>query len=171
MPRFPKPSFDALVANYEVDPESVHDCPFLYKKNPISLNTCAIRMGEALALANNLVESRADITALNAAASGGASRLLGKYRYAASLCPHGISRGARDLADFLRSQWGSPSLSWTAQDDEKSVPEDALGERGVMAFIKLPDFAGQGHIDLWNGDDAVGHAYWNAQKIYLWRVD
>lgn len=169
--RFPRPSFDALIACYETDPQSIHECPFTYSKNPITVNTCALRLGEALSIANGLVGGRSEIEELTAARGSGKGLLLGKYGYAANLCTHGISRGARDLADFLRQQWGSPTFSWEAQADEHAMPAEAQGLTGVIAFIKLPGFSGQGHVDLWNRDGPVGHSYWNAQKIYLWRLD
>jgi hypothetical protein len=167
--RFPKPSFDALVASYETDPESVHDCPHIHTRNPINVNTCAIRMGEALVLANGLVGSRDEIAALR---GNGRALLLGAYGYRASLCPHGISRGAGDVAEFLREQWGSPLLTWTAQATRDGASADAFGLRGVISFIGIPTFReGQGHIDLWNGDAPVGHQYWDAAKISLWKVE
>ena len=41
---------------------------------------------------------------------------------------------------------------------------------GVVAFIELPGFSGQGHIDLWDGGAPVGHAYWNAAEICFWAL-
>jgi hypothetical protein len=166
---FPKPVFQTLVASYSTDPESVHDCPTIHTKNPINVNTCAIRMGEALVLANGLVESREAITAL---AHGGDGRrfLMGPYGYPALLCPHGVARGAHDLATFLREQWGAPDASWGPQASEDAAPDDVQGLFGVVAFINLPGFSGQGHIDLWDGGAPVGHAYWNAAQILLWTL-
>jgi hypothetical protein len=173
MPRFPKPTFENLLANYSTDRESIHACPLLYRKEnlPPSINTCALRISEALVIANGLVESREAISALTRNYSNGRAFLMGPYGYRANLCPHGIGRGARDVSDFLRQQWGSPSLTWTAQEDGTVAPPDIDGLTGVIAFAKLPGYAGQGHVDLWNQTGAVGHAYWNAQNIYFWRLD
>jgi hypothetical protein len=168
--RFPKPSFAALLASYSTDPESVHDCPFLYKKNPVSVNTCALRMGEALVISTGLIASREAITALTRGSGNGRSFLLGPYGYAANLCPHGISRGPRDLGDFLRGQWGSPERSWDAQAAPDTAPDDAMGLTGVVVFVGIPGYAGQGHVDLWNCDAPVGHAYWNVKKSFLWKL-
>ena len=167
--RFPKPSFDALVLNYDTRPESVHDCPFIYRKNPVSINTCAVRMSEALVLANGLVSGRESVTALTNKAGDGKRQLLGKFGYLANLCPHGMARGARDLADFLRQQWGTPSLSWSGRK-EKTPPEEVMGQTGLVAFIKLPTYVGQGHIDLWNATSTVGHDHWDALKVYFWKL-
>ena len=167
---FAKPSFDALVASYSTDPESVHACPGIHSKGPVNVNTCAIRMGEALVIANGLIADRDAIEALTRHGGDGHAFLLGRYGYRALLCPHGISRGAHDVADFLRAQWGEPTRSWTAQDDNETVPDDAQGLTGVMAFVGIPTFSGQGHLDLWNGDAPVGHQYWGARQILLWEL-
>jgi len=169
-PRFPQPAFDALVAAYSTDPESVHDCPAIHTRDPVNVNTCAIRMGEALLLASGLAADRDAIAAITRGAGNGRSFLLGPYGYRALLCPHGVSRGARDVADFLRDQWGSATRSWPAQSADDASPDDAQGITGVVAFVGIPGYSGQGHVDLWTGDGPVGHAYWSSQHIYLWRL-
>lgn len=167
---FPRPSFDALVLNYDTRPESVHDCRFIYRKNPVSINTCAIRMSEALVIAGGLVPSREAITALTDKPGNGKRLLLGKHGYAANLCPHGCARGAGDLAGFLRQQWGAPSLSWAARK-ETTPPQEVMGQAGVVAFVKVATYEGQGHIDLWNETGPVGHAHWDALEVFFWRLD
>jgi hypothetical protein len=169
--QFAKPSFATLVESYDTDPESVHACPLIHTKNPVNVNTCAIRMGEALAIANGLAESREAIAALTHINGNGHTFLLGPYGYRALLCPHGVSRGAHDVADFLTTQWGPPSRTWTAQVDGETSPEDAQGLTGVIAFMGIPTYAGQGHVDLWNGDAPVGHQYWNSRQILLWELE
>jgi hypothetical protein len=42
---------------------------------------------------------------------------------------------------------------------------------GVLAFIKIPGFDGQGHVDVWNLDKAMGHAYFGAEKVMFWKLD
>jgi hypothetical protein len=59
--RFPKPAFDDLVASDETDPETVHDCPRIHTRNPVDIHTCAIRITEALVIANGLIENRVKI--------------------------------------------------------------------------------------------------------------
>jgi hypothetical protein len=167
---FSRPSFDALFRNYETEPESVHDCPFIHRKNPINVNTCAIRMAEALVIANGLIESREAIAALTNKAGSGKGFLLGQLGYRANLCPHGIARGARDLAEYLRQQWGAPTLSWAARE-VATPPDEVLGQTGLVAFIKLRTYTGQGHIDLWNETSAVGHDDWDALDVCFWRLD
>jgi hypothetical protein len=168
--QFSKPSFDALLESYDTDPESVHACPFIHTKDPVNVNTCAIRMGEALVLATGLVADRDAIEALTRGAGDGHAFLLGHYAYRALLCPHGISRGAHDLADFLRAQWGDPTRCWTAQETNEAAPGDAQGRKGLIAFVGIPTFGGQGHIDLWSDDGPVGHQYWSSKQILLWEL-
>jgi len=36
--------------------------------------------------------------------------------------------------------------------------------------MKIPGFGGQGHIDLWDNNAAVGDAYWDAQTIWMWTL-
>jgi len=168
--QFSKPSFDALLASYDTDPESVHACPFIHTRDPVNVNTCAIRLGEALVLAAGLVADRDAIAALTRGSGDGRAFLLGRYGYRALLCPHGISRGAHDVADFLRAQWGEPSVRWDAQEEGQTAPDDAKGRKGVIAFVGIPSFGGQGHIDLWNDDGPEGHQYWNSREILLWEL-
>ena len=164
--KFPKPAFADLLASYKTEPESVHDCPRLYTK-PVSINTCAIRITEALAIANRLIASRAKISQLNRGGGDGSAFLLGKYHYKANLCPHGIGRGAADVAYWLREQWGAPTFEWKKPD---SAPDKLSDLTGVLSFIKIPGYDGQGHMDVWNKSDAVGHAYWDSAKVFFWKL-
>jgi hypothetical protein len=166
---FPRPSFDALALNYDTDPESVHDCPFIHRKNPINVNTCAIRMAEALVIANGLVASRAAIAALTDKGGNGKGLLLGPRGYRGNLCPHGVARGAGDLTEYLRQQWGAPALTWSGRK-ELTPPAEILGQTGLVAFLQVPSYAGQGHVDLWNATSAVGHDHWDALTIYFWTL-
>jgi hypothetical protein len=187
--KFPKPAFDDVLLHYKKSPESVHECPRIYRKDPITqlpgVNTCAIRMSEALLLANRLIESRTAITDLTNRGGTGKSFLLGKYGYKANLCPHGTGRGALDLAYFLQDQWGTPNGSYRNQDPARSegmgnvtttpnmewVKEKLASQSGIIAFIKIHLYNGQGHIDAWNRGQAVGHAYWKCDKIMFWKLD
>ncbi|MEZ4314694.1 MAG: hypothetical protein R3F14_42305 [Polyangiaceae bacterium] len=133
--RFPKPAFDDLVANYKTDPESVHDCPRIYTKNPININTCAIRITEALVLANHLIESRVKIAGLTTKGGTGKGFLLGNYGYRANLCPHGIGRGATDVGYFLTEHWGKPNHTWLAPG---SPPKRSTASRECSASPRSP---------------------------------
>lgn len=164
--KLPKPKFASMLSNYKTQPTSVHDCK-LIDPTQDAINTCAARMSEALVIAAGLVKSRAEIGNLGNGKGDGTSYLLGKYGYGrfGKLCPHGIGRGAQDVAAFLAHHWGSRTRGWTAQE---KAPDNVKGKKGIIVFMKIPGFSGQGHIDLWNDDKAVGHDYWNAETIWMW---
>lgn len=176
--KLPKPAFDELRLHYKVSPESVHDCPRIYRKDlGLDLNTSALRMTEALMLANRLVESHAAIASLTSAGGSGKSFLLGRYGYKANLCPHGIARGAADVVYFLKDQWGRPTHSWRdlepyARGTLPEIVQQTLGDRtGLIAFLKIDGHDGQGHLDLWEKKRAVGTTYPTARKIMFWMLE
>jgi hypothetical protein len=184
--KLPKPTFAELVAQYRTDPESVHDCPRIYKKDPKpNVNTCAIRITEGLVLALGLIESRTKIGALTKGGGDGKSFLLGPYGYKANLCPHGIGRGAKDVAEFLREHWGKPTfevdqvtnaaraalLADPTKTDADLVPPEIVGKTGAIAFIKIDGYGGQGHMDVWNQSRAVGSAYFRCRKVWFWQLE
>ena len=171
--KFPRPSFKILLEHYQTSSLSVHDCPRIYTKDTeggrASVNTCAIRLSEALVLASGLARSRTEIGQLTTRGGSGQGFLLGKYGYKNLLCPHGIARGARDLAYFLQEQWGKPSRVW---NEPREAPGDLMHQTGVIAFIKLLEHQGvTGHMDLWNGTRAVGAAYFKSEKVWFWQLE
>jgi hypothetical protein len=182
--KFEKPIFDELQLEYQADPESVHDCSRIYRKDPeIDVTASAVRMSEALVLANRLVRTRADISALTSEGGSGDGFLLGRYGFKANLCPHGLARGARDLAYFLQDHWGRPTL--TAEEFDYHTTEVAGGGltpldlvkarfrdlTGIIGFFRIDGFAGQGHIDVWDGSRTAGKAYWSCRKVIFWKLD
>ena len=175
MAKLPKPSFRALVDVYRTDATSVHDCPRFYQKGAgdVSiggrhLSTCAIRFTEALVLALELVKSRAEIAALTSRGGDGRQFLLGPYGYKAMLCPHGIGRGASDVANFLIEQWGLPTHTFL---EPKKMPSKLVDQTGAIAFIKIPIYGGQGHMDLWDKTECRGQAFFGAKKVLFWKLD
>jgi hypothetical protein len=88
-----------------------------------------------------------------------------------NVCPHGYIRGAQDLAAVLGSSggFGVRTYGWSAQADAKA-PANVKGVKGIICYMNIPDFSGQGHIDLWDGDGPVGEAYWDAKTIWLWSL-
>jgi len=166
--KFPKPLFAKLLSNYKTAPTSVHECK-LIDPTQSAINTCAARMSEALAIANDIVASRSEIAALGTGKGDGTSHVLGKYGYGnfGRLCPHGIGRGAQDVAAFLAHHWGARTMGWSKQP---SVPDTIQGLAGIVAFMKVPGFSGQGHIDLWNKTGPVGHDHWDAETIWFWKM-
>lgn len=171
MPKLSKPTFQKLLDNYNVNPSSVHDCPRIYQKDEIgnpNVNTCAVRFTEALVIALGLVDTRTKIGSLTHGGGDGRAFLLGHYNYRDLLCPHGIARGARDVAYFLKEQWGAPTKTFLKPGKE---PEEIKGMQGAISFIKIPGYGGQGHMDLWNKTACAGHGYFGADKVWFWRLE
>ncbi|EKO3858959.1 MULTISPECIES: T6SS effector amidase Tae4 family protein [Vibrio] len=141
-----KPSFSKLKVNYKTLPTQIHSCSMAFP------NTCAIRMSEAL------VKTDSDfLTALKNSSK--------------NKCSHGYLRGAQDLAAVLGSPkvLGTRTLGWTSQANGQP-PSNAIGKKGIVCYMNIPDFSGQGHIDLWDGTKAVGDAYWEAKTIWMWTL-
>tara|TARA_E500000318_G_C3466521_1_gene174796 strand:- start:174 stop:491 length:318 start_codon:yes stop_codon:yes gene_type:complete len=84
-----------------------------------------------------------------------------------NVCPHGFVRGAQDLARVLKSLWGTHSLGF---ESPGSPPSSIAGKQGVICYMNIPTFRGQGHIDLWNRSAPVGQAYWEASPIWFWNL-
>ena len=182
MAKLPKPTFQAMEDAYRTDPTSVHDCPRLYSKDTGDitlggqhLNTCAIRFTEGLSIALGLVKNRSDITKLTKGGGDGRSFLLGPYGYKAKLCPHGIGRGASDVAYFLVEQWGNPTHTFKAPGE---VPKGIKDLTGAVSFIKIPGYSGQGHMDIWHPEGCLGsreghdhHYYWSSEKVFFWKLE
>lgn len=141
-----KPTFSKLKLNYKISPSQIHSCSMAFP------NTCAIRMSEAL------VKTDSDF-------------LTAFKNSIKNKCPHGYLRGAQDLAAVLGSPkvFGSRTIGWTSQVNGEA-PSNAIGRKGIVCFMDIPGFSGQGHIDLWNGNAAVGSAYWDAKTIWMWTL-
>ena len=141
-----KPSFTQLKSNYKTLPHQIHQCSMHFP------NTCAIRLSEALAKTN--------IKFLDAFKSSGKN-----------ICPHGYVRGAQDLAAILNSAqvFGMRTSGWSSQPDGYP-PASINGVKGIVCYMNIPGFSGQGHIDLWDGNSEVGAAYWDAKTIWMWRL-
>lgn len=135
-----KPSFSRLWSAYS---SQNHSCSMTLP------NQCAIRMSRALI------------------AAGCPSNTFKNTQYTGKVCPHGYARGAQDLAAYLRRAWGDRNKGWAKPG---SVPSDASGVRGLICFMNIPGFGGQGHIDLWNGSATKTGAYWDSETIWLWTL-
>jgi len=143
--RLTRPSFDAIKAVYSIDPASVHSCSMQFP------DTCAIRMSEALDKTVAGIKKTFDASGRNQ-------------------CPHGFMRGAEDLAAVLRR--ADVFGVYDAGFSKPGEPPSAIqGKNGIVAYINIPNFSGQGHIDLWDGASPVGSAYWDADPIWFWRLN
>lgn len=141
-----KPTFAKVASHYRTSPSSVHSCSMNFP------NTCAIRMSEALVKADN--------------------RFLSAFKSSSrNTCPHGFMRGAQDLASVLSKSkvFGTRTMGWSAQEDRRA-PSEIQGKKGVICYMNIPGYSGQGHIDLWKGDMPVGSEYWDAETIWFWEL-
>ena len=91
-----------------------------------------------------------------------------------NLCKHGLVRGAQDLARILVQIYGTWNLGWVSQG-RYDLPYELKGNNrsGIICYMNIPNFNGQGHIDLWDGfaQDLVGNTgrkYWNSETIWIW---
>ncbi len=141
-----KLDFKTLKGNYSTSPTSIHKCTMHFP------NTCAIRMSEALIKSNEKM--------LNLFNTSGRNK-----------CPHGKIRGAQDLASILAKPevLGSRTRGWKG-NASASIPREAKGKTGIICYMNIPGFSGQGHIDLWNKEFPVGSDYWDAETIWLWEL-
>lgn len=135
-----RPPFSAILSNYKL--HETHDCRTMRFEN-----TCAIRLSEAL------VKTEPSLLA--------AFRSSGR-----NVCPHGYMRGAQDLAAALTQAWGQHDIGWNGGPGF----QPSTSETGVICYMNIPGFSGQGHIDLLNSGIKVGQEYWSASPIWLWRL-
>src|SRR5262249_52883955 len=119
----------------------VHECADITP----SPNQCAVRVSRAMIDAGIKMDSD----------------------YTGKLCRHGYARGAQDLGAFLKKKWGSRDLGFEAPG---SAPDRLRDKKGVILFIGIPGYNGQGHIDLWDGKQTKTGAYWNAETIWFWEL-
>ncbi len=142
--RLMRPTFSAILAVYKTDPTQIHNCTMHFP------NTCAIRMSEALDKTVTGIKQKFAESGVN-------------------LCPHNFVRGAEDLAGILRKAdvFGVYDAGFNAPG---TVPASVQGKKGLVAYVNIPDFPGQGHIDLWDDTKPVGSAYWNADPVWFWKL-
>ena len=92
--------------------------------------------------------------------------LLGRYGYRTNLCPHGLGRGAADVAYFLQEHWGRPNHAWRGA--HKDAPAELIDKAGLLFLIRIPGHDGQGIVDMWDKKKVVGAAHWKAE---FWKAD
>lgn len=136
----PKPPFNSLWNLYSSQP---HGCSMALP------NQCAIRMSRCLI------------------AGGWSKDAFKSTQYPGKVCPHGYARGAQDLGAFLAKRWGNRTLGFSAPG---SAPSAVSGRKGVVCFMNIPGFSGQGHIDLWDGSGTKTGDYWSSQTIWFWEL-
>jgi hypothetical protein len=138
--------FNDVKRHYKTLPTQIHACTMAFP------NTCAIRMSEAL------VAAKPEVLAI--------FKRSGK-----NVCPHGYVRGAQDIASVLARPdlLGPRTLGF---ERPVTMPPKLQGQHGIISFMNIPTYAGQGHIDLWDGTRTVGpnSEYWDASPIWFWRL-
>lgn len=140
-----RPTYASLRQAYTTDENSIHHCSMSFP------HTCAIRMSEAL----------------DKVVSGIKQKFVASGK---TLCPHNFMRGAQDLAGVLRRAdvFGVNNLGFSKPGQ---APDAIKGVQGIVCYMNIPGYDGQGHIALWDGDNPVGDAYWNADPIWFWKLD
>ena len=162
-----RPYFEFLRRHFRTDPASAHLCSSgRLGGAPSGPETSATRMSEALVLAVGLISDRASLLRRTTGPDGKAP-LLGDYGYRTDLCPHGLARGAADLAYFLQEQWGQP----TCFERLTEPPQVIVDTTGLIAFLTIDGVKAQGHVDVWDGKRCAGSAYWPARKIMFWKLE
>ncbi|HEY3354490.1 MAG TPA: type VI secretion system amidase effector protein Tae4 [Polyangia bacterium] len=110
------------------------------------VNTCAIRLSRALNYSGFAIPG--NVPGLNTVKGGDGKRYA--YRVA-------------ELNRYLRKVISTPDIVST---DEAAF----AGQAGIIMFeVNWSDATG--HLDLWNGTEAIGHEYFDvAYKVSLWRT-
>jgi hypothetical protein len=141
-----KIDFAKLKSNYSTSPTSIHKCTMHFP------NTCAIRMSEALIKTDNSLMDVFKVAGINK-------------------CLHSYVRGAQDLASVLAkpSALGPRTKGWNGNFDGVA-PSSIKGKKGIVCYMKIPGYSGQGHIDLWDNTGPVGDDYWDAETIWFWEL-
>lgn len=123
-------------------------------------NTCAIRMSRSFNAAGHAIPKThtfADGTKLNT--TYGADKLRYAYR-------------VREFRKYLNDQFGQPDLIHKYPGDGGPVPDSFKGKKGIIVFEVRIWSDATGHIDLWDGSDCAGHAYFgDAYEVALWQPE
>ncbi len=64
---------------------------------------------------------------------------------------------------------GPRTYGWNG-NSSGNVPQKAKGKKGIVCYMNIPGYSGQGHIDLWDGNAPVGTDYWDAKTIWFWEL-
>lgn len=72
---------------------------------------------------------------------------------------------------YLRGQYGAPQVTHTYAEEGGDVPDAMKGRQGIICFDVSGWSDATGHFDLWNGERAIHHEYFErARKVHLWEV-
>ena len=77
----------------------------------------------------------------------------------------------KEFHKYLKSVYGTPTLSHKNTRVGGSVPSRFKKRQGVISFVVKGWSDATGHFDLWNGKECVHSEYFNkASEVYLWEV-
>ena len=139
--RMKRPKFSRVVANYPPN---------------TTPSTCAIRMSQALFYAYEGYSRRKLKTCFK---NSGKNYFKKKNLI--------LIRGSQDMAATLVKIWGKRDFGWSRPG---SPPKRIKGKKGLICYMNIPEYNGQGHIDLWNINKPVGESYWDANPIWFWEL-
>lgn len=80
-----------------------------------------------------------------------------------NICACGYIRGAQDLASVIEKEWRSRDKGFA---NPGSRPQSMEGEEGLIVYMNIKGFGGQGHIDLFPD----GTEYWNCETVWFWKL-
>lgn len=137
-----KPHFASVKSHYKLTSKS-----FINSGGCNYANTCAVRLSSTLIAAN---------PAFKKVFSKAPGNICG---------PHGNMRGAQDLASILRT-------SFRGIDQSPKSAKDINGKKGIVCFMNISNYGGQGHITLWDKTHSVdGGEYWDSSSpIWFWKL-
>lgn len=143
--RVARPTYDTLKGKYKCEDED-HSCSLKVE------HSCAIRLSEALIATDS-------------------SWIKVFQESGKNLCDNKSVRGAQDLAAVLESTAGFGTHDVGKDEPNGQIPSGIKEKRGIIIYMGIPGYGGQGHIGLWNkANGACGEAYWDAKRVWFWEL-
>jgi hypothetical protein len=150
------PDFDTMWTQYPTG--TSHEVKALIGGNVDAswiTNTCAIRLSRCFNYANTPIPK--GTRGLNTVSGGDGLR----YAYRV--------REFRDA--YMLKRYGPATVVHVNEGDGGPVPDAFVGRRGLICFDVRTWSDATGHLDLWDGSNAAGKAYFDvAKEIWLWDV-
>lgn len=125
-------------------------------------NTCAIRLSRSFNYAGNEFRIPQAYAFADRKVPKTFSTIAGgdKLRYAFRVA---------EFLKYLREKFGKAPVSITKERGDSTVPDVFKSRKGLIVFDDCGWSDATGHIDLWNGSECRGKAYWQeAKRVFLW---
>jgi uncharacterized protein YgiM (DUF1202 family) len=150
MPAIPDP--DALISHYPTgDAEAVKRQIGGAVNAEWITNTCAVRMSRSFNQAGTKVPG--NVSYMNTVKGGDGNRYAFRVK---------------EFRQWLENKYGKPTLE-ARGDGTTNPPSSFRGLKGIICFVDCGWSDATGHLDLWDGQKCVGHAYFEyAKSILLW---